>query len=252
MVGVAFEAPAVPALIVGRVAHTRHRPKHHSFSYRHYHWLVDVDRLPQLPRGLRWIARFDPRDHLDGARLGGGIRGDVGRFLRGRGVEMEDTDRVLMLAHARMLGYAFDSLSAFWIVRADGTLRAAIVEVHNTYRERHAYLLSPEEAARASVEKSFYVSPFNDMRGTYEMRLRVTSRDLIVGVRLERDGQRIIDATVGGAARPATPRAVAGVIATHGFMPHLTTLLIRVHALVLWARRLPLYPRSPHPKEAVR
>ncbi len=249
---VAFEAPTLPALIVGKVAHTRHRPTTHSFTYRHYHWLVDVDHLPSLPRGLRWIARFDPKDHLDRARLGGGIRGDVERFLANRGVSMAPDDRVLMLAHARMLGYAFDSLSAFWIVRADRTLRAAIVEVHNTYRERHAYLLSPEEAARASVEKSFYVSPFNDMRGTYEMRLSVTERKIMVGVRLERDGARVIDATVGGTARPATPREIARVIATHGLMPQITTFLIRLHAVILVARRLPTYPRAPHLQEAVR
>jgi hypothetical protein len=252
MVGIAFEAPAVPALIVGHVAHTRHRPKVHSFTYRHYHWLVDVDALPRLPRGLRWIARFDARDHLDGARLGGGIRGDVERYLANRGVAMEAGDQVLMLAHARMLAYASDSLSAFWIVRANGTLRAAIVEVHNTYGERHAYLLSPEEAARATVEKAFYVSPFNDMRGVYEMRLRVTQRDLTVGVRLVRDGKRVVDATVGGAARPATFRAIATVIATHGLMPQVTSLLIRLHAVVLWARQVPTYSRPIHAKEAVR
>jgi len=73
-----------------------------------------------------------------------------------------------------------------------------------------------------------------------------------VGVRLVRDGARVIDATVWGAARAATPRAIAGVIATHGLMPQVTTLLIRLHAVALWARRLPVYPRTPHPQEAVR
>jgi len=239
-------------MVVGKVMHTRHTPKKHSFSYRHYHWLMDVDHLPQLPKALRWIATFDAHDHLDGGRLGGGIRGDVERFLAQRDVEMQSDDQVIMLGHARMLGYAFDSLSAFWVVTAGGTLRAAIVEVHNTYGERHAYLLDPDEVDRATVEKAFYVSPFNNTTGEYVMRLKVTPQQVLVGVSLRRDGERIIDALVSGATRRATPREVTKVIATHGLMPHVTTVLIRLHALVLWARRLPVFARPAHTKEAVR
>ena len=45
-----------------------------------------------------------------------------------------------MLAHARVLGHAFDPMTAFWCFAADGALRAVLVEVHNTYGGRHAYV----------------------------------------------------------------------------------------------------------------
>ncbi len=247
-----FAPPATPALVVGKVSHTRRAKKKHSFTYRHYQWLVDLDDLPQLPRGLRWLARFDARDHLDGGRLGGGIRGDVDRYLRNRGSGLDPDDRVLMLAHARMLGYAFDSLSAFWCARADGTLKAAIVEVHNTYGDRHAYLLQPEEVGEAEVKKELYVSPFNNVAGTYTMRLRVSPDKVAIFVGLDRDGHRVIDAAVSGNTSPASTKNVLRTVITHGLMPQRTTFLIRMHGLWLWARRLPVQPRPQHSKETVR
>ena len=35
--------PQVPALVDGTVAHSRRTPLHHSFTYGHYQWLVDID-----------------------------------------------------------------------------------------------------------------------------------------------------------------------------------------------------------------
>ena len=37
------DLPTLPALVVGTVSHTRHRPIQHSFANQHYQWLVDLD-----------------------------------------------------------------------------------------------------------------------------------------------------------------------------------------------------------------
>jgi len=44
---VTVSLPPLPALVVGRVRHTRFRPLRHSFTNRHYQWLVDLDDLPE-------------------------------------------------------------------------------------------------------------------------------------------------------------------------------------------------------------
>ena len=75
-----------------------------------------------------------------------------------------------MLASARVLGHVFDPLSVFWCYDRDGVLACVVAEVHNTYGERHAYLLRPDEAGVAVTGKDFYVSPFFDVSGTYELR----------------------------------------------------------------------------------
>jgi DUF1365 family protein len=262
---VTSDPPPVPALVVGTVSHTRRTPLRHAFTHRHFQWLVDVDALPRFRWPVRLLARIDVGDHLDGGRLGGGIRGDLERFLARRGVSLNPTDRVLMLANARVLGHVFDPLTVFWVLspadpehstdpvecsRSD--LKAVVFEVHNTYGERHAYLLDVDDAGRATTDKEFYVSPFNDVTGTYAVRLRLEAGLVSVSVGLDRDGERVLTATTSGTPEPATTGALLRTTARHLFMTQRVTALIRLHGIRLWLRRLPVLPRPRHSEEAVR
>ncbi len=236
------DLPPLPALVVGSVTHTRRRPLVHTFTYRHYQWLVDLDDVP-APRGpMRWLAQFDPRDHLDGGRDGGGTRGDVARFCAARGLPLAPDDRVLMLANARVLGYTFDPMTAFWVLRADGTVRAVVVEVHNTYGGRHAYLVQPDARGRAEVAKEFYVSPFTPVRGEYRMRLALGADRVAVAIGFDVDGERTLDAAVEGRPEPATRRAVVRTALRHLPVTWRVTALIHLHGIYLWLRRLPVQP----------
>ena len=109
-----------------------------------------------------------------------------------------------MLAHARVLGHVFDPLTVFWCLAPDGELQAVVFEVHNTYGERHAYLLDVDATGRAHVDKAFYVSPFNDVSGQYDVRLHLTPDRVSVTVGLDRDGERVLTATTTGTPVPAT------------------------------------------------
>ncbi|WP_228389265.1 DUF1365 domain-containing protein [Cumulibacter manganitolerans] len=244
--------PEVPALVVGEVRHTRRQPIRHGFRNRTYQWLVDVEDLPRLPRWIRPLARFDVADHLDGARLGGGIRGDLARFLAGRGVFLAADDRVLMLANARVLGHVFDPLTVFWCLRPDNSVVAIVFEVHNTYGERHAYLLDVDDAGRAQLPKTFYVSPFNDVTGHYDVRTRLTDQVVSTTIALTRDGEAAFSASTRGTPRRATVPALLRAALTHPLMTQRTSALIRLHGIWLWLRRLPIMPRPPHSPEAVR
>jgi DUF1365 family protein len=234
--------PVTPSLVVGSVVHTRHRPVHQRLAHRHYQWLVDIGELPTLPRGLRWLARFNAADHLDGGHCGG-IRGDLERFLASRGIFLMGDDRLLMLAHARVLGHVFDPLTVYWCLRPDGGLRALVLEVHNTYGGRHTYLLQPDQAGLADVDKAFPVSPFNDVSGTYRVRVRMAPDTVRVAVALDCAGERVLTAATRGRPVAATPRAVVRVNLSHAFMPHRVSALIRLHGIRLWLRRLPVQPR---------
>jgi DUF1365 family protein len=244
--------PVVPALVVGTVSHTRRTPVERTFRHAHYQWLVDLDALPDLRWPLSMLARFDARDHLDRGRSGGGIRGDLERFLGRRGVHIEPGDRVLMLAHARVLGHSFDPLTVFWCLAPNHTVRAVVLEVHNTYGERHAYLLGVDEAGHATVPKSFYVSPFNDVTGRYDVRLSLSTDLVAVSVGLDRGGERVLTAVTSGRPVPATTRSLLRVFSRHLFMTQRVSLLIRWHGIRLWTKRLPVLPRPTHPQEAVR
>ncbi|GGU17590.1 DUF1365 domain-containing protein [Nocardioides albus] len=242
--------PEIPALVVGHVSHTREMPLRHAFRHRSYQWLVDVDDLPHLPLWLRPLAGFRADDHLDAGASGQGIRGDLGVFLAARDVFLSPTDRVLMLANARVLGHVFDPLTVFWVQSCDGALRAVVFEVHNTYGGRHAYLLDIDDRGQARIDKAFYVSPFNDLSGSYEIRLRLDPTEVSVTVGLDREGVRVLTATTRGTPEPATRRALLRVSLTHLLMPHRVSALIRFQGIRLWLRRLPVFPRPAPPKEA--
>ena len=228
------------------IAHVRRTPLHNAFTYRSYSWFVDVDRLPSLPGPLRPLADFRASDHLGDPE--GSLRGNVERFLRTRGIET-DGGRITMLASARVFGHVFNPLSLFWCHDAGGNLRCVVAEVHNTYGERHCYLLETDDAGRASVPKAFYVSPFNDVEGQYRMKLPEPGERLAVSIVLEREGQKPFIATVDGERHDASlPNILSAALAVP-LAPLRVAAQIRWQGIKLWARRLPIIKRPHHPSQ---
>ena len=262
----AAQRPLAPgaALYECRITHLRTAPLRNVFTYRSYQWLVDLDHLPRLGPGLRQLARFDARDHLgDPSRP---IRDNLDRFLQARGVSL-DGGKVMMLAQARVLGYVFNPLTVYWCHRPDGTLACVVAEVHNTYRQRHAYLLHTDERGRAQVPKQFYVSPFYPVDGGYRMSLpepqppiepgqpgqpgqpgTQTSR-LALSVTLRRPDGHSFVASVRGTGRPATARALLAAVSRHPWSTAAVSALIRWQGIRLYLRGLPVVPRPPHPPQ---
>jgi uncharacterized protein len=239
----------VNALYDAEVRHVRHAALHRDFSHHVYLWLVDLDALPRLPLWLRPFARFAARDHLGDPS--GTIRGNLDRYLAGHGIDLCG-GRVLMLANARVLGYVFNPLTVYWCHRPDGALACVVAEVHNTYGERHCYLLRTDTTGRARADKEFYVSPFLEVDGEYRMHLPAPDERLALAITLRQNGSMALVATVAGVRRPATPRALAGVLARHPLVTLRTSALIRRHGIALWLRRVPVIPRPRHaPQEGV-
>jgi DUF1365 family protein len=223
------------------ISHARSAPLRNVFRYRSYLWLVDLDHLPAVPL----LARFRARDHLGDPRTS--IRANLDRFLATRGIGRPD--RVTMLAHARVLGYVFNPLTVYWCHRADGSLACVVAEVHNTYRQRHAYLLP---GVRAEVPKDFYVSPFYPVDGRYRMSLPEPDATLALSVRLDRPDGPTFAASVRGRAIPATTRALLAAALRHPWSTAAVSLRIRWQGVRLYLRGLPVIPRPAHqPQQGV-
>ncbi len=237
-----------PALYECVVAHARTAPLRHSFRHRTYLWLIDPDRPPRLPRLLRALARFSPEDHFGGTAPS--IRAGLESFLAARGVDLRG-GRVTMLAHARVLGYVFNPLTLYWCRGPDGAPACVVAEVHNTYGERHCYLLRAggRGAGGAEVPKEFHVSPFFPVDGCYVMRLPEPGGRLALTVRLRRDGGVPFTATVRGERRPATARALLAAAVRHPWSTAAVALRIRCHGIRLFLRGLPVLPRPRHPDQ---
>ena len=230
------------------VWHARTEPVRHRFRHRSATWLVDVDDLPQLGL-LQPLARFEARDHLgDPARS---IRDNLDAFLATEGVDLRG-GQVLMLAMPRVLGTCFNPISVFWCHGPDGRSECVVAEVHNTYGDRHAYLLRPDDSGRAETDKALYVSPFNDVSGRYRLTLPEPGERLRLNVVLERAGHAPFTAGVTGRALAATVGTVLRVAVTRPLEPLAVSVRIRGQGIRLWLRRLPVQPRPAHHQEAVR
>jgi uncharacterized protein len=228
--------PQLPALVVGQVTHRRPGPVRHAFRHRVYQWLIDLDSVPRQRWYLRPFANFNSEDHLGDPRLT--IKGNIESYLARGGIDLGDRGRVLMLANARVLGHVFDPLSVFWCYDSSGRLVCVVAEVHNTYGERHAYLLHPDEAGAAVTGKHFHVSPFFDVSGTYELRFTLRPDLVATTVTLRREGTVAFSATFRGRPEPAIRRTLARLLIRQPLMTQRVSALIRVHGIWLWLRGL--------------
>lgn len=230
-------------LYTANLTHVRHKAVHRRFTHRVRLWLVDVDDLP-----LSRLVSFRAADHLGAPDRS--IRTNLTAWLAPQGVPAPT--RIRMLTAPRSFGYVFNPLTVYWCEDAAGAPLCVVAEVHNTYGERHCYLLHPDERWRAAVDKAFYVSPFFPVSGRYRMRLPPPDERLSLTIALRQDDEPAFTATLTGRrVGPATAWRVLGY--TLSLVPQRVRFLIQRHGIALWLRRLPVVPRAPHPpQEGVR
>lgn len=220
-----------------RTTHTRLFPKRHSFSYSYFLVGVPVgssgragpllstdiekdhESAPALTRGsltgwipaswLHWLVfyglpfRVVAEDHLqrdDGQQWT--LKRKMEEFLRSRDSSLLDYTFAYLITAPRFLGYCFNPVS-FWYIYREQELVAVILEVNNTFDERHCYLVYPKEGKvpsavsadhktpregepqvegrkpifRGSQPKLFHVSPFNSRHGSYDLAVHDTFSD---------------------------------------------------------------------------
>ncbi|GAB3485577.1 DUF1365 domain-containing protein [Flexivirga lutea] len=224
------------------VRHVRTTPLRHDFTYRTCSWvtpLTDTDPSLGIPWWQRPFVKFRAGDHLGTTDS---WRANIEAFAQCNGLDLRDCG-ITALSGAATLGHAFDPLTLYWVTSPDGPVVAVIAEVRNTYGERHAYVIRPDERGRASVGKELYVSPFNDMSGSYTMSLpRPGTEGFDIHVTLHRPGQAPFVTSWSG-KRPTTWREHLTLAAHLPLSAQLVSARIRIQGIYLWARRLPIQPR---------
>jgi DUF1365 family protein len=234
-----------PALYECTIRHVRAAPLANAFSYRSNLWLVDLDELPR-PTPL---ASFLARDHLGDPQRS--IRQNVTGFLDRNEVDI-GAGQITMLANARVLGYAFNPLTVYWCHYPDGTVACVLAEVHNTYGQRHCYLLRTDDRGRAVAAKKFYVSPFNPVEGSYLMSLPEPDQRLGLTVTLHNPQGPPFVASVRGRRQRPSAHPVLRAALRHPSPALAATARIHAQGIKLYARGLRVIPRpAHHPQEGV-
>jgi DUF1365 family protein len=246
-------------LYTGWVAHERTRPARNAFRYPAYYLALDLGELDELDANLRRFSHnranlvsFWDRDH--GPRDGSALRPWIDALAARAGIGLTG-GRVTLLTFPRVLGARFYPVSFWYCYAADETPLAVLAEVHNTYGDRHNYLLHSggepfDWDSRPRMDKAFFVSPFVQREDvTYEFaftepgdRLSVTMRDLV-------EGEIMLTTRLTLEARELTGATLTRAVLRHG--PISVVALIRIHwqALKLLLKRVPLYPHTPPPDE---
>ncbi len=247
-----------PALYVGTVAHRRLRPAPHRLRYRIFSLLLNVDEIPALCGRLRLLSHrrfnlfsFDERDHADGS---GASRVWAERQLAAAGIDLSGGP-IRLLAMPRVLGYGFNPISIWFCYRNDGLLAASLYEVHNTFGERHTYvipIIDPDNVAIVqSCPKSLHVSPFMAMDMRYEFRLRPPDERLSLVIRgSDLDGPLIV-AAQSARRQDLTDAALLRVFVQIPLLTLKVIAAIHWEAFRLWIKGVRSHPRPAAPERPV-
>ena len=249
--------PASEALYMGTVVHTRVRPTNHTLRYRVFAVLFDCETLEVLGRRLRLFSynRFNlfslnDSDHGDGTPL----RAYLHRVVRQAG-QGDDVCRFVMLCYPRILGYVFNPLTVYFGLDDEDRVRVVIYEVNNTFGERKTYVL-PAEADEyglisQSCRKRFYVSPFNEVAGTYNFHITPLDDNLTVGIALKDDAGPLLKAFFRGERLELTDANLLRALRRNGWMTVKVIAGIHYEAAKLWLKGLRLVRRPPAPDNPV-
>ena len=245
---------AVPLIGFGEVRHTRLKPVKHAFDYGTYFLMLPMRTLARGGAGAlaynRWapLSFFDA-DHGDGrAPAKGGALGWLDELLQAQGIDDADGE-VWLHCYPRVLGFAFKPVSFWYCHRLDGSLRAIVVEVNNTFGERHCYLLDhPRLGVELRANKVFHVSPFCPVEGAYRFRFMFNAERTRTVARIDFDDASgpLIETSVSGTLQPLTATAVRQALLRYPFMTLAVVLRIHWQALKLFVKKVRFF-RKPTP-----
>jgi len=204
--------------------------------------LADIDGPKRDATGISGFA-FDRfaivsqhvRDH---GRGHGSLRDWVHDTLAGNGID-RPLGRIQLLASPRIFGIVFNPLSVFFCHAPDDSLSAVLFEVSNFHGGRCTYAFPVDPGAemplRFSCDKTFYVSPFNPVEGSYSFRLDRQENRYRLGIRLIRDGDCVM-----GATHTARRQDLTGIALLHAHRVRPLNTLGTIGAILLEALKLRL------------
>ncbi|KAG9299970.1 hypothetical protein G9A89_009698 [Geosiphon pyriformis] len=196
-----------------RTFHSRFFPRRHAFQYPIIYVGVNLDELEQknyISSGqgssclaYKWIFGYNQRalfsirdvDYLGQVRSGDSQKGFENTsclsesiknkliwYIEEHKISAINLKRFELVTTPRFFGYAFNPVSFYYCYDNDDDLTVVVLEVNNTFGEKHLYVLGRDaeniEANRQgydmsfTIRRAFHVSPFNDRKGFYRVFCR--------------------------------------------------------------------------------
>ncbi|MBX3660019.1 MAG: DUF1365 domain-containing protein [Ramlibacter sp.] len=247
--------PHEPMMGFGEVRHTRLRPARNAFAYPTFFLMLPLrslhrDGSPALAHNRGAALSFHDRDHGDGRA--NAVQW-LDELLAREGIH-DATGEAWLHCYPRVWGYAFKPVSFWYCHRPDGSLRAIVVEVNNTFGERHCYLLdTPRYGTQLSAAKMFHVSPFCRVEGGYRFRFMRTPADgkhpqrTVVRIDYDDASGPLLHTSVSGRLEPLCPQSMRHALWRY---PAMTLgVIARIHwqAARLWLKRVSFFSKPAAP-----
>ena len=251
---------AAGELVLGQVMHRRFFPVRYRFVYQIFSLLLDLDCLDEVARRCRLFSHngfnlfsFHDRDH--GAGDGTPPREWLERQLEMRDLRLP-VERIEVQCFPRVLGHVFNPLSVWFCFAQGDALVAVLCEVHNTFGERHSYLLHRDGEpmdwpVRHGHAKRFHVSPFIGMEADYRFRFARAGDESSTVIHEYQEGRLMLVAVQRGEARALTDANLLRVALTYPFLTLKVVVLIHWQALKIWLRGATYFPKPAPPREEV-
>ena len=244
---------AVPLLGFGQVRHSRRKPAKNAFTYPTYFLMLPMRAMQASKSRVlahnrnAWLSFFDS-DHGDGRT---NAVSWIDELLLREGVE-DAHGEIWLHTYPRVLGYTFKPVSFWYCHTLDGDLRAVVVEVNNTFGERHCYLLDrPQYGHELTADKAFHVSPFCTLEGNYRFRFMRSLRDGVekTVARIDYDDAvgPLLETSVSGTLEPVTKAALRKALWRYPAMTFGVVARIHWQAFKLWRKHVPFIPKPKPP-----
>lgn len=242
----------------GQTVHIRFHPVRRRFNYRLFWIGADLDELEAIHHDVKLLAvdrrgllslRTRDRKSPDSESA----KDRILSMLAQRGIDGAGL-QIMLMTIPRVLGYAFNPVNFYVCTNAKDCIEALVCEVSNTFGEMHHYVAKPDrqeqDCTHFQFPKQFYVSPFIDNHGYYDVATRISGDAFDITISLQQDHRTTLTATLEGQASELTsvrlatsllrmPLSVSLVMARI----HWQAFLLRVHAGLRPQRK----PEPSHP-----
>ena len=245
---------ALPLLGFGQVRHTRLKPVQNAFAYPTYFLMLpmrsmQVEKNHPLAHNRSGFLSFFDRDHGDGRD---NAINWIDALLIREGIK-DATGEIWLHTYPRVLGYTFKPVS-FWYCHArDNSLRAIVVEVNNTFGERHCYLLDrPQYGHEIKAEKAFHVSPFCAVEGSYRFHFVRTEHEgaskTLARIDYDDSVGPLLQTSVSGTLVALTKRSLFKALWGYPAMTFGVVARIHWQAFKLWRKQVPFISKPQQPE----
>lgn len=243
----------------GEVVHKRLHPVEHKLNYKVFSLSLDVDEIEITANRLKLFSLnrfnlFSIKSKHHGYRDDRSLSTFAWDQVEKAGLG-DTVKHISVLFYPRILGFAFNPLTLYSCMDAAGEPHLMIYEVRNTFGEDLTYILpaGPKHGQTYThkTDKRFYVSPFNQVEGTYSFHVANADNDLTVGVALKTNEGPILRTHFRATATPLTDTGLLKVFFAYPLMTLKVVAGIHWEALKLWRKGMRLQTRPEPPKPRI-